>query len=94
MAQITNMEVTIASMRLRWYGHVTRMPDERLPKFILDNKPNYGKRSRGRPRKAWLDCIKEDANNFTGNDELNLEEVRELAQDGQVVSKHNVTTLF
>ena len=81
LAQITSVEVTIASMRLRWYGHVVRMPEERLPKFILDNKPNYGKHSRGRPRKSWLDCIKEDANNFTGNDGLNLEEVRVLAHD-------------
>lgn len=80
-AQITSIEVFIASMRLRWYGHVVRMPDERLPKYILDNQPNYGKRTRGRPRKSWLSCIVEDANNFTGNGNLKLEEVRELALD-------------
>ena len=37
--------------------------------------------SRGRPRKSWISCIVEDANNFTGNCNLKLEEVRELAHD-------------
>ena len=80
-AQITTMEIIIASMRLRWYGHVVRMPDERLPKILLDTKPNYGKRKRGRPRKTWESCVKEDAAIFTGIPDITIEQAREKAGD-------------
>ena len=33
--------------QLRWIGHVTRMPDERLPKKILYGELQIGKRSNG-----------------------------------------------
>ena len=48
--------------RLRWFGHVSRMPEHRLPNYLLEWKPKHGKRSRGRPRKS-LDYI------FIENDE-------------------------
>ena len=80
-AQITTMEIMIASMRLRWFGHVVRMPDERLPKILLDTKPNYGKRKRGRPKKSWEACIKEDAAVFTDRPDIDIEQAKELAFD-------------
>ena len=80
-AQVTSLEVMVASMRLRWYGHVVRMPEDRLPKVLLDTKPNYGKRTRGRPRKSWMSCIKEDAANFLETPDIELDAVREMAQD-------------
>ena len=75
------METIVSAMRLRWYGHVVRMPDNRLPRFLVDWKPNYGKRSRGRPRKSWLACVKEDAANFTGNADIDIGEAEQLAFD-------------
>ena len=40
--------------RFSWFSHVNKMPEERLPKYLLDWKPKYGiKRSRGRPRKSF-----------------------------------------
>ena len=67
-AGIKSVETFIRAARLRWYGHVVRMPDERIPKFLLHWKPNHGKRSRGRPRKNWMACVLEDAAMFTGVD--------------------------
>ena len=33
---IKSIETFINAARLHWYGHVARMPDKRLPKFLLD----------------------------------------------------------
>ena len=50
------IETFISAARPRWYGHVARIPEERLPKFLLNWKPNYGKRSRGRSKKLEILC--------------------------------------
>ena len=77
-AGIKSVETFISAARLRWYGHVARMPDSRLPKFLLDWKPNYGKRSRGRPRKNWKTCVLEDAANFAGVNDIDMETAQAL----------------
>ncbi|PSN36658.1 hypothetical protein C0J52_24932 [Blattella germanica] len=37
----------------RWYGHVNRMIQDRIPRKIMQAKPK-GKRSMGRPRMTWM----------------------------------------
>ena len=49
----------IKSRRIAWLGHVMRMDDKRTPKRILEWKP-LGTRTRGRPRKRWIEGIEED----------------------------------
>ena len=44
--------------QLRWTGHVTRMPDERLPKKILYGELQVGKRSHGGQKKWYDDTLK------------------------------------
>jgi len=46
--------------RLRWAGHVVRLPDNRLPKRALNSRMQ-GRRPKGRPRKRWEDGVTEDA---------------------------------
>ena len=48
----------IERSQLRWFGHVSRMPQERLPKQALRAKAN-GKRPVGRPRTRWTDYIED-----------------------------------
>jgi len=78
-AGIKSVETFISAARLRWYGHVVRMPDSRLPRFLLNWKPNYGKRSRGRPRKNWKTCVLEDAAKFTGVENIDNNTTEALA---------------
>jgi len=42
--------------RLQWNGHVKRMPEERIPKLIMDWIPRE-RRKRGRPRKTWMEGV-------------------------------------
>ena len=77
-AGVKSIETFIVSARLQWYGHVVIMPETRLPNFLLEWKPNYGKRSRGRPRKGRMACVLEDAANFTGVDKISRVEWRNL----------------
>jgi hypothetical protein len=51
--------VTIKTGRIRWAGHVQRMPETRSVKKVFFGKPD-GRRRRGRPRKRWLDDLEED----------------------------------
>ena len=50
---------TIRLNRLRWFGHVQRMEENRIPKRVL--YMNMGTtRMRGRPRNRWLNEVGED----------------------------------
>src|SRR6201990_197648 len=44
--------------QLRWYGHMKRMNEERLPRRLYDHVP-LGSRPVGRPRKRWRDAVSE-----------------------------------
>ena len=44
--------------QLTWTGHVTRMPDERLPKKVLYGELQEGKRSQGGQKKRNKDTLK------------------------------------
>jgi hypothetical protein len=50
---------TIRLNRLRWFGHIQRMEENRIPKSVL--YVNLGTtRLRGRPRNRWQDEVRED----------------------------------
>jgi hypothetical protein len=45
--------------RLRWFGHVQRMEEDRIPKRVLYMNLETT-RPRGRPRNRWQDEVRED----------------------------------
>ena len=44
--------------QLRWSGHVSRMPDIRIPKAFFYGELSEGKRDSRAPRKRWKDQLK------------------------------------
>ena len=61
---------------LRWFGHVERMGDERLAKRVYESDVR-GVRRRGRPRKCWMDGVKETLERKG----LNIQEAKVSVQD-------------
>jgi hypothetical protein len=46
----------IEKKRLQWYGHVKRMPEDRISNLIMDWVPEE-RRKRGCPRKTWMEGV-------------------------------------
>ena len=62
-----NMQSVLTLLKLaqlRWTGHVTRMPDERLPKKVLYGELQEGKRSQGVQKKRYKDTHKASLKDF------------------------------
>lgn len=68
--------------QLRWFGHLVRMPPERLPREVLEARPT-GRRPRGRPRTRWRDYIDSLALERLG---IPQEEVTNVALEREVWS--------
>ncbi|PSN58074.1 hypothetical protein C0J52_06480, partial [Blattella germanica] len=47
----------IQAQKLRWFGHVHRLPEERFVKLIYSIS---GTRAQGRPKSRWQDDVVED----------------------------------
>ena len=55
---IDPLQLRLERSQLRWYGHVTRMSEERTAQRLL-NAFMVGKRPRGRPRTRWRDNVED-----------------------------------
>ena len=63
-AVMQSIHTLLKLAQLRWTGHVTRMPDERLPKKILYGELQVGKHSHGDQKKRYKDTIKASLQDF------------------------------
>ena len=63
-AKMQSVHTLLKLAQLRWTGHVTRMPDERLPKKVLYGKLQEGKRSQGGQKKRYKDTLKASLKDF------------------------------
>ena len=57
-AEILSMFSLLKQIRLRWLGHVVRMDDGRITKYLLYGELVYGKRPTGRPHLRYKDVCK------------------------------------
>ena len=63
-AEMQSVHTLLKLAQLRWTGHVTRMPEERLPKKILYGQLQVGKRSHGGQKKRYKDTLKASLKDF------------------------------
>ena len=75
------VESQLRSKRLRWFGHICRRADSRLPKVLMYGQL-VGQNFRGRPRTVWNDVVLFDIHKLKLNrytrDALNKPVWREL----------------
>jgi len=62
----TTITETVRLNRLRWFGHVQRMEENRIHRRVLCMNLET-KRLRGRPRNRWQDEVREDGRLVGGN---------------------------
>ena len=58
-AKIAKLGEKLRNVRLRWYGHVKRREEDYVGKRMMEMAVP-GRRKRGRPRRRWMDLVKED----------------------------------
>ena len=58
-AKIAKLGEKLRNVRLRWYGHVKRREEDYVGKRMMEMAVP-GRRKRGRPRRRWMDLVRED----------------------------------
>src|SRR6218665_2107426 len=69
----------IQNKLLCYFGHLTRMQDGRYPKIACKDYV-HGVRNRGRPKKRWVDMIREDCKELN----MTLQEAAHMTRDRKV----------
>jgi hypothetical protein len=63
LLKIPTITETISLHRLRWFGHVQRIEENRIPKRVL-----YMNLESTRPRNIWQDEVREDGRIVSGEE--------------------------
>ena len=61
-----SVDSQLRSKRLRWFGHICRMSDSRLPKVLMHGHL-VGQDCGGRPRVVWNDVVWSDIHKWNLN---------------------------
>jgi hypothetical protein len=66
----------IKGNRLSWYGHVMKGEENHVTRRVM-NMNVEGRRGRGRPKKRWNDCVRQDMREMAVSDEITSNRVAE-----------------
>jgi hypothetical protein len=56
---VPELSTVIKLRRLQWAGHVQRMESQSIPRMVMAGQM-FGIRPIGKPKKRWMDAVKED----------------------------------
>ena len=59
IAKIAKLGAKIGNARLRWYKHVKTRKEDYVGRWMMEMAVP-GRRKRGRPRRRWIDLVRED----------------------------------
>ena len=84
--KVTEISKKIQEGRLRWYGHLLRRDEHHVGRQMLDMEI-WGRRKKGRPRKRWRDCVREDMiwKGIDENEAQNENQWRRLINNGDPI---------
>ena len=82
-AGMQSVHALLKLAQLRWTGHVTRKPDERLPKKILYGELQVGKRSHGGQKKQYKDTLKASLKDFNIPNRYTHNRLHRIVQSGE-----------
>ena len=57
--KVAELREKIRESRLRWYGHVKRKEEDEFVRWSAERRET-GTRKRRRPKKRWMDCVRDD----------------------------------
>ena len=72
IVKVERLEMKMREGRLRWYGHIMRRDQKYAGRKMMEMKLP-GKRRRGRPKRRFLDVVKEDMGEV-GAKEMDIED--------------------
>jgi len=72
----------IKTKQLKWYGHVQRMEEGRLPKKVVKWSPP-GRRKQGRPKATWVEGIR----GVLGGKGINRRRVERQMEEDKIIVK-------
>ena len=58
--RLQDILLVVRKRRLAWFGHIYRRHDEDDPLQRIMRTEAPGRRPRGRPKKTWKECLKQD----------------------------------